>query len=240
MNTLPRWSAALCAGALVLAACGSGGSGGGGMTPPTPEFDAADFTAASADITHPYFPLVVGTLSVFEGTTDEGFEHIEVEVLDQTRTILGVACRVVHDVVKVDGVVVEDTYDWYAQDEDGNVWYMGEDSSEIENGMVVSKDGSWEAGVDDAYPGYQMPALLVVNDEYYQEWYEDEAEDKARVISTSANVTLSGGTMYANCVQTQEWNPLEPGSDEYKYFAPGVGLVLETQLDGSQPVERVP
>ncbi|MCA9315028.1 MAG: hypothetical protein KDB73_06020 [Planctomycetes bacterium] len=221
-----------------LAACGGGGSGGTSV-PPTPEFDAADFGAGSADITNPYFPLIVGSTSVFEGTTDEGFEHIEVMVLNQTKTILGVSCRVVHDVVQIDGEVVEDTYDWYAQDLDGNVWYMGEDSSEIENGVVVSKDGSWEAGVDDASPGYQMPAALVIGDEYYQEWYEDEAEDKAKVISTSATVMLVGGTTYTSCLQSQEWNPLEPGSDEYKYYAPGVGLVKETQLDGTQPIERV-
>ena len=158
-----------------LAACGGGGSGGTSV-PPTPEFDAADFGAGSADITNPYFPLIVGSTSVFEGTTDEGFEHIEVMVLNQTKTILGVSCRVVHDVVQIDGEVVEDTYDWYAQDLDGNVWYMGEDSSEIENGVVVSKDGSWEAGVDGALPGIVMLADPKVSDTgYRQEFLAGEA-----------------------------------------------------------------
>jgi hypothetical protein len=237
---MARMLAILSISAIGCTGCGGGGGGKGPAGPPTPEFDAADFTASSADINNPYFPLLVGSTTVHEGTTDEGFEHIEVEVLNQTKTILGVLCRVVHDKVYVDGELVEDTIDWYAQDEDGNVWYMGEDSSEIENGMVVSKEGSWEAGVDDAFPGYQMPAVLTVNDEYYQEWYEGEAEDKARVISTSVTVTLTGGAMYPNCLQSREWNPLEPGSDEFKYYAPGVGLLLETKLDGSQAIERVP
>ncbi|MGE0193129.1 MAG: hypothetical protein AB7T63_13930 [Planctomycetota bacterium] len=239
MNARTMATALVVASLLTLmTACGTGS--GGTTAPPTPEFDAADFGASSADVDNPYFPLLVGSIAVFEGNTDEGFEHIEVEVLDQTKTILGVACRVVHDVVEIDGEVVEDTYDWYAQDLEGNVWYMGEDSSEIEDGVVVSKEGSWEAGVDGALPGYQMPAVLVVGDEYYQEWYEDEAEDKAKVISTSVTVMLAGGATYMNCLQSQEWNPLEPDSDEYKYFAPGVGLVKETGLDGSEPIERVP
>ncbi len=118
--------------------------------------DPAEF---SADIDHPYWPMTPGARWVYRETDGEGGEQrVVVTVTDQTRTVAGIEARVVHDVVTEDGELVEDTYDWYAQDDQGNVWYLGEDTKEYENGEVTTTAGSWEAGVDGAQAGILLPA----------------------------------------------------------------------------------
>ena len=145
----------------------------------------------------------------------------------------GVTCVVVRDTVTLDGELIEDTYDWYAEDSVGNVWYMGEDSKEYEDGEVVSTAGSWETGVDGALPGiimYANPAAHL-NTPYRQEFYPDEAEDVGEIIETNATVTV-GGTTYTRVLIVREWNLLEPGELEDKYFAPGIGVILEEVVEG--------
>lgn len=156
----------------------------------------------------------------------------------ETKEILGVTYIVVRDTVVVDGEIVEDAYDWFAQDKDGNVWYMGEDSKEYEDGQVVSTEGSWEANVDGAKPSIIMEADPQVGDSYRQEYYKGEAEDMGEVVSLNESVTVPYGT-YDNCLQTKEWTPLEPDVLEYKYYAPDVGPVLEVSVDSGERVELV-
>jgi len=123
-----------------------------------PIIDSADFVT---EIDNLYFPLKPGTTFIYRGETEEGVQRNEVVVTNQTKTILGVLTTVVWDRVwDEDDELVEETYDWYAQDKDGNVWYFGEDSKEYESGVVVSTAGSWEAGVDGAKPGIIMEAVL--------------------------------------------------------------------------------
>jgi hypothetical protein len=216
---------------LVLAACGGGG-GGAERTPVLPvAFDLANFSGAAID--NPFLPLVPGTRRVYEGTTAEGLEGVVVEVTYQTKVILGVTCVEVHDVVTLDGEVIEDTLDWFAQDDDGNVWYFGEDSKEIENGVVVSTEGSWQAGVDDAQAGIAMLAAPAVGITYSQEFYEDEAEDMATVVGLGEDVDVPAGS-FAGCLHTEDFTPLEPGNVEDKFYAPGVGTVLEVGADGER------
>jgi hypothetical protein len=212
-------------GAALVAACSGGGSGGG-----TLEIDPLDFVA---DVTNPLFPLVPGTKYVFEGTTDEGVERVEAEVLSARKDVLGVSCIQVRVREYLDGELIEDTLDWFAQDVDGNVWYFGEDSKEIEDGVVVSTDGSWEGGVDGAEPGIIMPVTPVVGTTYQQENAPGIAEDMATVVALSETVTTPLGT-YAGCLETDEFTPLEPGVVEQKFYAPGVGLVLEMDADGNR------
>ena len=181
-----------------------------------------------------YWPLVPGTSWVYEGEDQGESEHIVVTVEEGSRDVMGVPTVVVHDVVSLEGDVAEDTLDWYAQDGQGNVWYMGEDSKEIENGEVVATTGSWEAGVDGAVPGIIMwgnPTDRLAAGAYYQEFYEGEAEDKAEVVRIEASVTVSAGT-FTDVLVTREWNPLDPGTVELKYYAPGVGLILEVVESG--------
>src|SRR5687767_6390399 len=143
-------------------------SGGGGDATPVPAafrsgepyepaIDPASFVEV---IDNPYLPFIIGTRWVYEGTGDAEGEVTTVEVLDETRTLMGVVCTVVSDEVTRDGEPIEITKDWFAQDRDGNVWYFGEETAEYENGEVVSTAGAWEAGVDDAQPGIVMPAEI--------------------------------------------------------------------------------
>jgi hypothetical protein len=172
-------------------------------------------------------PLAPGSSWSFAG----GDETIEVVVTDEARDIMGVTCVVVRDTVSEGGDVVEDTFDWYAQDRSGNVWYMGEDSREMEGGEVVSTAGSWEAGVDGALPGYMMLANPIAGLMYRQEYYACEAEDMAEIVSLDESVSVPAGD-FDGCVKFHEWTPLEEDSDEYKYFCPGVGVVLEIDTEG--------
>ena len=197
--------------------------------------DAADFVA---NVDNPYFPLVPGTVLVYEGRSDGEREVVTIRVTDQTKEILGVVCTVVRDTVEVAGEVHEDTFDWYAQDVDGNVWYMGEDTKEYEEGKVVSTEGSWEAGVDGALPGIIMPAAPEVGLAYTQEHYAGEAEDKGRVVSLGEHVEVPYGS-FDDVVVTEDWTPLEPRILEHKYYAAGVGVVFEEIVKGGESVLRL-
>jgi hypothetical protein len=246
----------LVAVAVVLTSCGTdagapagnggGGSGGGGeprASIPIPPLDGPyDWTidpkSFVSTIDNPYFPLEPGTTLVYEGRSDGERQVVTIEVTRKTKEILGVTCVVVKDTVEVDGEVAEFTYDWYAQDVDGNVWYMGEDTKEYENGKISSTEGSWEAGVDGALPGVIMAADPTVGLAYTQEHYAGEAEDKARVIRVGDSVTVPFGSFH-DVLVTEEWTPLEPRFLENKYYAPGVGVVFEELVKGGHEVNRL-
>ena len=191
--------------------------GDGGQHAPT--IDAANFVDS---VTNPFFPLAPGSRWIYDGTSEGEVERVEVIVTGERRTILGISATVVRDTVTIGGQVVENTHDWYAQDREGNVWYLGEASQDIENGQVVSTAGSWEAGVDGAYPGIVMKAEPKAGDAYRQEYYRGEAEDLAEVLEVEADRVL-----------IQEWNPLDPGVVEEKAYERGVGLVGEEKVRGA-------
>ena len=175
--------------------------------------------------------------------TEDGVETIVVEVLEETRVVNGVTCVVVRDQEFLDELLIEDTHDWYAQDDDGNVWYMGEsvinyEYDDDDNIISTDNEGSWEAGVDGAIPGIIMKATLIIGDSYQQEFYEGEAEDMAKIEALEVQVELEDGTIYNNCLQTLEWDPLEPDDEEYKYYAPDVGLIKEELVDGDETAEQ--
>lgn len=163
-----------------------------------------------------------------------GGERIEVMVLTDTRPVMGITATVVRDTVTEGGQLIEDTFDWFAQDVDGNVWYLGEESVEFRNGEPVSTAGSWEAGVDGALPGIIMPANPTVGQAYRQEYYVGEAEDMAEITATGQHVEVPLGT-FDDVLVTREWTPLQPRTDERKYYAPGVGVIKES--GGAELVE---
>jgi hypothetical protein len=212
-----------------LGACGGGGSPpvAGPLLPVA--FSAASFPGGPVD--NPYFPLPVGTTWVYQGTTEDGDVELVVEVTGDTKTILGVACVVVRAIESIDGEVVEDTLDWFAQDAQGNVWYLGEDSKDIEGGVVVGTEGSWEAGVAGAQAGIIMPAVLTPGLTYHQEFAPGIAEDMARILGVGAMETVPHGT-FADCLDTEEFTPLEPGLVSGKIYAPGVGMIRDVNEDG--------
>jgi hypothetical protein len=192
---------------------------GGGIY--DPDLDEDDF---EDEVEHAFLPFATGATWVYE--TGDGREENVVTVLDKTQEIDDVESIVVHDVVMVDGVLEEDTLDWFAQHEDGTVWYMGELSQSLEDGELVSLDGSWQAGEEGALPGIVMLAHPAVGQTYRQELRLTEAEDAATVLSLSATAVVPAGT-FTDCLKTADFSPLEPGAVEYKYYARGVGLVLE-------------
>ena len=195
-----------------------------------------------SSITNPYFPLVPGTVfhyvnRIIDGT-DTSYEQDDVSVLADTKNIDGVDCRTVHDVVMVDGQVTEDTYDWYAQDTDGNVWYFGEQTKSLKDKNGSTKEGSWKAGTRNDCPGVIMWANPDAHkgEIYYQEFLPGTAEDQAQVISSNNKVTVPDGT-FSNCLKTKEFTALEPGVVEYKYYAANVGLLKTEMTSGGNELE---
>jgi hypothetical protein len=200
-----------------------------------PVLDPADFVAT---IDNPYAPFAPGNRWVYENHGQEGLERIEVEVLDETKTILGIEATVVSDRSFLDGVLIEDTRDWVAQDVEGNVWYLGELSMSFENGELAGIGGSWQAGVDGARPGLWIKGAPMVGDLYRQELLLGEAEDAVEVLSLSEAVSVPEGD-FQNCLQTRDFSPLEPDAVEHKFYAAGVGLVLEVDLETNERTELI-
>ena len=188
-------------------------------------------------IDNPWMPWQVGTRWRFVGHTAEGTERTVVTVTDRTRIVDGIRATVVRDVVYLDGRLLEDTFDWYAQDSAGNVWYLGEDTREYD-GAEVDRTGSWEAGVDGAEAGIAMLAHPAVGAAYRQEYYRGEAEDQAQVLATDRSAKVPYGDL-TGLLQTKDFTRLEPTADEHKYYAKGVGVVLEVSLHGNERTELV-
>ena len=201
------------------------------------ELDPADFTT---EIDNPLWPMAVGSRWVYRETDSEGtVQKVVVTVTNRTKRIAnGVDARVVHDVVTEDGVPTEVTDDWYAQDSAGNIWYLGEDTTEYENGRPVSKSGSFEAGVDGAEPGIVVPASPEVGLSYRQEYYEGEAEDKGEVVLLDQQAEVPAGH-FEGAMMTRDTNPLEPKILEFKFYAPNVGPVLAISVSGSSDKEEL-
>lgn len=201
------------------------------------ELKAADFTV---DITNRYWPMNPGDRWVYESVDADGTaQHVEVSVLDETYTVAaGIEARVVRDVVMQDGAVFEDTRDFYAQDGDGNLWYLGEQTTEYPPGQPVSTEGSWEAGVDGGQPGIAVPADPRPGLGYRQEYLAGQAEDRAVVLSTDEKVQTPTGT-YTGALLTRETTALEPDVAELKFYVPGVGQVLTLQTSGGSEREAL-
>jgi hypothetical protein len=225
--------------------CGSAGAPGttaptgvDGLVVPTPSPDPDDFVSR---IDNPYLPLVPGSTWTYESRSSTGTETITVTVTDETRVVAGVETTVVHDEVRdARGKLVEDTYDWFAQDRAGNVWYFGEDTTAYDDDpeegpddSTASTEGSWEAGVDGAMAGVAMLAAPRIGDGYRQEFREGVAEDRAEVLRVSVTLELDTES-YDDVLVTSDSTPLEPGLEERKYYAPGIGLVAEETVRGEK------
>jgi len=195
------------------------------------KLDAGDFVEG---IDHPYWPLGPGNTWVYR----EDGQRVEVTVIDQTKEILGIQATVVHDVVTEDERLVEDTYDWYAQDKDGNLWYLGEATKEYENGKVKTTEGSWEAGVDGAEAGVLLLGEPKVGMSYRQEYYEGEAEDRGEILSLDEKAKVPFGS-FDGVLKTKDTTPLEPDVVEHKFYAKGVGPVLALAISGRSGREEL-
>lgn len=200
------------------------------------ELDPAEFTT---EIDNPYWPMAPGTQWTYRETDPDGDLTVVVIVTSETRMIAnGIEARVVRDTVRRGDEIVEDTLDWYAQDADGTIWYLGEDTAEFEDGEIVSREGSFEAGVDGALPGIAMPADPQPGMAYRQEYLEGVAEDHGAVLGVSELVEVPYGA-FEDAVLTRDTTPLEPDVEELKFYAPGVGPVLTLAVSGGSGREEL-
>ena len=224
-------SAAFALGGSGLAAATHGQARGG--TPSLPP--AADF---STRVDNPWFPLRPGTRYIYTGSKDGLSSRDVVTVTHQTRTIAGVLCVVVQDRLYLRGRLGERTTDWYSQDRQGNVWYFGENTAELDkNGHVTSTQGTWTAGVGGAEPGIYMPAHPRIGQSGRQEFFKRQAEDHFQVIAIFGTVTAP---QTSNAILTKEWTPLEPGTIDHKMYVRGIGTVLEqTEKGGNERNELI-
>ncbi|MBA3647082.1 MAG: hypothetical protein H0W62_00790 [Chitinophagales bacterium] len=205
-----------------------------------PEFwiDPKNFVVG---INNQYFPLTPGDTFFYQNVVDDTVvEDIYVTTTHDVKVVEGISCEVIHDVVTTKGTLTEDTYDYYAQDINGDVWYFGEDTKSLQEDGTFSTAGSFTAGVDGAKAGVTMLSNPSANigQTYRQEWLPGQAEDQAKVISTNETVTIGLGT-YNNCLHTQEITMLEKGVVENKWYAPGIGQILTTVTQGGNEREEL-
>jgi major membrane immunogen (membrane-anchored lipoprotein) len=216
---------------LLLVACGGDGDSADSLPQGAEpaELNPDDFVQ---QIDNPYWPMAPGSKWVLTQTDLEGNkERIEITVTNRKKTIQGIEATVVRDVVSQDGELVEVTSDWFAQDKDGNLWYMGEDTTEYENGKPTTKAGSWEAGRDGAQAGVFLPGKPEVGMTYRQEYRAGEAEDQTKVLSLDEQVEVPQG-FYRDVLMTKDYTPLQPEILEHKFYAKGVGPVLIVGVSG--------
>ena len=229
-----------------LAGCGSSGDdnssarqSGTNTFPQSSEpakLNPADFTT---NIDNPYFPLPVGAEWQIRVTDQEGLlQHETITVTDQTKQIAdGVTARVVRDIVREDGKLAEETEDWYAQDKDGNVWYFGEDTADIQNGNRDTS-GSFEAGVSGADAGIAMLAHPEAGMTYREEYYKGHAEDRSRVLALGQQAEVPFGH-FSDVLLTEDYTPIEPDVLELKFYAKGIGQVLAQTVSGGSEREEL-
>jgi hypothetical protein len=223
--------------ALAIPACGNDDSGedsnrGLPQGSEPAKLDPDDFTT---DIDNPYWPMQPGNRWVFSETDTEGTrERVVITVTDKTKKIAnGVTARVIRDVATEDGTPVEITNDWYAQDNEGNVWYLGESVRNFENGKFADTEGSFEAGVDGADAGVVMPADPAPGLAFREEYYKGKAEDRAEIVAVGDDQVEVPAGYFRRVLLVRDLVPLEPKVEELKFYAKGVGPVLSVHTDGA-------
>ena len=226
-------TAVVVAAVALPTACGGADEQSSALLPQGSETVALDPGDFSTTIDNRYLPMAPGTRWTYREVDEEGRAlRVVVTVTSATKRIAnGITARVVRDTVSADGELLEDTVDWYAQDAHGNVWYLGEDTAEFEDGAVATTAGSWEAGVEGAQPGIVVPAKPAAGTTYRQEYAAGEAEDNGAVLSVRERVEVPAGR-YRDALLTKDTNALEPDVLEYKLYAPGVGPVLTLGVSG--------
>ena len=198
--------------------------------------DPGEFTT---QIDNPYWPMKPGTRWTYREVEGGSVQKVVVIVTHQTKKLAnGVTARIVRDTVTEDGELTEDTKDFYAQDQQGTIWYFGEQTAEFENGKLDTREGSFEAGSHGALPGIIMPAQPEPGMEYRQEYYKGQAEDNGAVLSTEEMAQVPYG-FFRNALLTRDTNPLEPKVLEYKLYAKGVGPVLTLGASGGASREEL-
>jgi hypothetical protein len=226
-------SIALAVAVLSLAACGGRGSKSSSSsslpqgTKPV-KLDPADFTT---NIDNPYWPIRPGSHWVYREVEDGETHRDDVTVTNRTKTLGGIEARIVHDRVSQNGETLENTDDYYAQDSKGNLWYLGEDTAEYENGKLKTTEGTWAYGTDGAQAGVIVPASPKQGMQYREEYYKGHAEDAAEILNVDSQVQVPYGR-FQDAVLTRNFSAIEPTVEEMKLYAKGVGPVMELLVSG--------
>ncbi|MEP6973661.1 MAG: hypothetical protein ABI869_05915, partial [Actinomycetota bacterium] len=201
-----------------------------------PVLDPSNFVSV---IDNPYYPLPVGRVLVYKGVRDGQLQIDRVTVTDRTKVLEGITATTITDVAKTpDGTLLEKTTDWYAQDAQGNVWYLGEATSAYDASGQIDTSGSWMAGVNDGEPGIIMEANPQIPDAYRQEYLQGEAEDTAWITGRGGSLTVPYGTVQ-HVLTSLEHTALEPHVVDMKIYAPGLGIVMEQAIAGGQEVAKL-
>lgn len=216
----------LLVAAAILAVPGGAIAGG-------PEF-TSDFRLDQCNFTstgrNPYFILEPGFQLILEGFEGKEFVRLQITVLHETKTVAGVKTRVVEEFETKDSQLVEVSRNYFALcEQNGGVFYFGEDVDNYDGGVIVNHDGSWLAGENGAEPGLIMPGLALLGARYFQEVAPEVALDRAEILSLSVVLETPAGT-FENVLKTEETTPLEPNAKEVKFHAPGVGLIQDSTL----------
>lgn len=223
---------------LIGAIAWSASAEGARVAPAAAPCTVLDPTAFVSVIDNPYYPLPVGRTLVYRGVRDGQTQVDRVTVTNETKVIGGVTATVIRDVARHGSTLLEKTTDWYAQDTQGNVCYLGEDTKAyLPNGQVDSS-GSWEAGVNGAVSGIIMEANPQIPDSYRQEYLAGEAEDTAWIVGRGGTLSVPYGTVH-DVLTSLEHTALEPDVVDQKVYAPGLGIVLEQAIAGGQEVAKL-
>ena len=176
-----------------------------------------------------YFILEPGYQLILEGHEGKDRVRLVITVLNETRTIGNVETRVVEENESVNGKTIEISRNYFAFcKQTSSIYYFGEEVNMYKDGKIVSHEGAWTAeGKNKA--GVMMPGLILLGARYYQEIAPDVAMDRAEIISTTEQMKTAAGT-FTNCLKMEETTPLEPKNKEYKFYAPGIGLIRDGDL----------
>ena len=201
----------------------------------SPKAAPTDASAYASAIDNPWFPMQPGTTLVYKGTLDDRRADREFEVTTKTKVIAGIICIVAEDRVNLGGKPSEKTIAYYAQDKDGNVWYFGEESQELDKQGKVIKSEGWLAGTDGATPNLLMYAHPEVGDRFEHAYTGGITE----VLKLAAPVDVPYGS-FKDALQIKDWNPAEVDVLSHKFYLKGVGEARDTDVKGqSEEIELV-
>ena len=196
----------------------------------TSSFNDLDHCTFSSTGNNPYFPLIPGSKSVYEGKEGQENVRLTITVLDKVKVIDGIETRIVKERETHNGELVEISHNYFATcKKDNSVFYFGEKTDIYDHGTIVSHEGSWQHGKDGAQAGLVMPGIVLLGSRFQQEVAPDVALDRAEIVKTELTVSTPAG-IFEDALKTKESTPLEKNSVEFKWYAPGVGLVQDDTL----------
>lgn len=193
------------------------------------DFDLSGLTFSTTG-ENEYFILKPGYQLVLEGKEDNETTILKITVLDETKKIGSIDTRIIEERESVNGVIVEVSHNYYAYcNETGDIYYFGEQVDIFEDGKLKGHEGAWQAFINGAKPGIIMPGKIILGDKYYQEYAPGVAMDRAENISVSVSFETPAGD-FPNCLRTKETTALNPKDQEFKVYAPKIGLLKDENL----------